>query len=63
MHVSTHHRYEGNPCNRHILGLGQRIKKSLVESGIVGYQFGTIGVSDGISMGTKGSMLHCNRDY
>ena len=38
----------------HILGLGQRIKKSLVESGIIGYQFGTVGVSDGISMGTRG---------
>ena len=41
-------------CNMHILGLGQRIKKSLVESGIIGYQFGTVGVSDGISMGTRG---------
>nr|ODN87799.1 dihydroxy-acid dehydratase [Cryptococcus depauperatus CBS 7855] len=46
--------YEGNPCNRHILGLGQRVKKSLVEAGIIGYQFGTVGVSDGISMGTSG---------
>ena len=41
-------------CNMHILGLGQRIKKSLVEAGIIGYQFGTVGVSDGISMGTRG---------
>lgn len=47
--------YEGNPCNQHILGLGRRIKKSLVEAGIIGYQFGTVGVSDGISMGTRGS--------
>lgn len=38
----------------HILGLGQRIKKSLIEAGITGYQFGTVGVSDGISMGTRG---------
>lgn len=53
--VVANDRYEGNPCNRHILGLGQRIKKSLVDAGIVGYQFGTVGVSDGISMGTKGS--------
>lgn len=51
----TYARYEGNPCNRHILGLGQRVKKSLVDADIVGYQFGTVGVSDGISMGTKGS--------
>jgi len=46
--------YEGNPCNRHLLGLGQRAKASLTKSGIVGYQFGTVGVSDGISMGTWG---------
>jgi dihydroxy-acid dehydratase len=49
--------YEGNPCNQHILGLGQRIKKSLVASGITGYQYGVVGVSDGISMGTAGSKL------
>lgn len=42
-------------CNQHILGLGQRIKKSLVKSGIIGYQYGVVGVSDGISMGTDGS--------
>lgn len=41
-------------CNKHILGLGQRIKKSLVEADLIGYQFGTVGVSDGISMGTRG---------
>ncbi|KAJ3490694.1 hypothetical protein NLI96_g1256 [Meripilus lineatus] len=46
--------YEGNPCNRHLLRLGQEIKKSLTEAGIIGYQFGTVGVSDGISMGTSG---------
>ncbi|WOO78874.1 Dihydroxy-acid dehydratase [Vanrija pseudolonga] len=46
--------YEGNPCNAHILGLGQRVKKSLTKAGITGYQFGTVGVSDGISMGTQG---------
>ncbi|KAI0354922.1 dihydroxy-acid and 6-phosphogluconate dehydratase [Trametes cingulata] len=46
--------YEGNPCNKHLLGLGQHIKKSLQDAGIIGYQFGTVGVSDGISMGTKG---------
>ncbi|KAF9483471.1 dihydroxy-acid dehydratase [Pholiota conissans] len=46
--------YEGNPCNKHLLGLGQEIKASLVDSGMIGYQFGTVGVSDGISMGTRG---------
>ncbi|TFY54147.1 hypothetical protein EVJ58_g9029 [Rhodofomes roseus] len=46
--------YEGNPCNKHLLGLGQVAKKSLTDAGIIGYQFGTVGVSDGISMGTTG---------
>lgn len=46
--------YEGNPCNKHLLGLGQEIKASLYKSEIIGYQFGTVGVSDGISMGTRG---------
>jgi dihydroxy-acid dehydratase len=44
----------GNRCNKHILGLGQHIKKSLQKADIIGYQFGTVGVSDGISMGTFG---------
>lgn len=46
--------YEGNPCNKHLLGLGQEIKASLSKSELIGYQFGTVGVSDGISMGTRG---------
>jgi len=41
-------------CNKHLLGLGQEVKASLTKSGIIGYQFGTVGVSDGISMGTRG---------
>ncbi|KAN0087633.1 Dihydroxy-acid/6-phosphogluconate dehydratase [Tylopilus felleus] len=44
--------YEGNPCNKHLLGLGQLIKASICESDMIGYQFGTVGVSDGISNGT-----------
>lgn len=32
--------------------MGQRVKKSVHEAGLTGYQFGTVGVSDGISMGT-----------
>jgi len=46
--------YEGNPCNKHLLGLGQEVRASLYKSDIIGYQFGTVGVSDGISMGTRG---------
>lgn len=38
----------------HVLGLGSRIKASLQKAGLTGYQFGTVGVSDGISMGTFG---------
>ncbi|KZS93756.1 dihydroxy-acid dehydratase [Sistotremastrum niveocremeum HHB9708] len=46
--------YEGNPCNAHLLAMGQRVKRSIQKSGLIGYQFGTVGVSDGISMGTFG---------
>lgn len=46
--------YDGNPCNAHLLGVGQRIKASIMRAGLTGYQFGTVGVSDGISMGTSG---------
>ncbi|KAJ7761509.1 dihydroxy-acid dehydratase [Mycena maculata] len=46
--------YEGNPCNKHLLGFGQDIKASLTKADLIGYQFGTVGVSDGISMGTWG---------
>ncbi|KAF3938266.1 hypothetical protein ABW19_dt0206317 [Dactylella cylindrospora] len=38
----------------HLLDLNNKIKKSVEEAGLVGYQFNTIGVSDGISMGTSG---------
>lgn len=46
--------FEGNPCNMHLLGLAEHVKKGVVASGMVGYRFNTIGVSDGISMGTSG---------
>jgi dihydroxy-acid dehydratase len=46
--------YEGNPCNMHTLDLGRRIKDSISKANMIGYQFGTVGVSDGISMGTSG---------
>lgn len=41
-------------CNKHLLGLGKDIKASIQKSDLIGYQFGTVGVSDGISMGTRG---------
>ncbi|WP_373518326.1 dihydroxy-acid dehydratase [Pricia sp.] len=46
--------YEGNPCNMHLNDLAQEVKKGINESGSVGLVFNTIGVSDGISMGTYG---------
>src|SRR3954470_5073916 len=46
--------FEGNPCNMHLLGLAEQVKKGVTQAGLVGMQFNTIGVSDGISMGTDG---------
>ena len=45
---------EGNPCNMHLLQLAEKVKESLVAVGLVGMRFNTIGVSDGIAMGTEG---------
>ncbi len=46
--------YEGNTCNMHLLELAARVKEGVVAAGLVGLRFNTIGVSDGISMGTEG---------
>ena len=46
--------YEGNTCNMHLLRLAEEVKRGVVEAGLVGMRFNTIGVSDGISMGTDG---------
>ncbi|KAM4064515.1 dehydratase family protein [Hirsutella rhossiliensis] len=46
--------YEGNPCNMHLMDLSQIVRDSVAQAGFVPYRFNTIGVSDGISMGTKG---------
>ncbi|HEY5311404.1 MAG TPA: dihydroxy-acid dehydratase, partial [Pirellulales bacterium] len=46
--------YEGNTCNMHLNRLAERVKQGVVASGMVGMRFNTIGVSDGISMGTSG---------
>lgn len=46
--------YEGNPCNMHLMDLAAEVKAGVEEIGLVGYRFNTIGVSDGISMGTDG---------
>lgn len=46
--------YEGNPCNMHLNDLAAEVKKGVTDAGLVGMRFNTIGVSDGISMGTDG---------
>jgi dihydroxy-acid dehydratase len=46
--------YEGNPCNMHLLDLAAEVKKGVQNTGLVAFRFNTIGVSDGISMGTDG---------
>ena len=46
--------YEGNPCNMHLLQLAENVKEGVRAAGLVGFRFNTIGVSDGISMGTDG---------
>ena len=46
--------YEGNTCNMHLNDLAAHVKRGVVEAQMVGMRFNTIGVSDGISMGTDG---------
>lgn len=46
--------WDGNPCNMHLNGQAANIKTSVNEQDLVGLMFHTIGVSDGISMGTRG---------
>ena len=46
--------YEGNPCNMHLNDLAKLVKEGTVRSDLIGLIFNTIGVSDGISMGTPG---------
>ena len=46
--------YEGNSCNMHLLDLAAEVKQGVEAAGMVGMRFNTIGVSDGISMGTDG---------
>ncbi|CCF56696.1 hypothetical protein KAFR_0B04000 [Kazachstania africana CBS 2517] len=46
--------WSGNPCNMHLLDLNHRCSSSVEKAGLKAMQFNTIGVSDGISMGTAG---------
>ena len=46
--------WEGNTCNMHLNDLAAMVKEGVEQAGMVGMRFNTIGVSDGISMGTDG---------
>jgi dihydroxy-acid dehydratase len=46
--------WEGNTCNMHLNDLAKEVKAGVQAAGLVGLIFHTIGVSDGISMGTEG---------
>ncbi len=46
--------WEGNTCNMHLNGLALNVKNGVKDADLVGLIFHTIGVSDGISMGTDG---------
>ena len=46
--------WEGNPCNIQLNDLASRIRDGVQDAGLVGMRFNTVGVSDGISMGTEG---------
>ncbi len=46
--------FDGNPCNMHLGKLAEAVKEGVAAAGLVGMRFYTIGVSDGISMGTHG---------
>ncbi len=46
--------WEGNTCNMHLNDLAAKAREGVMAAGLVGMRFNTIGVSDGISMGTSG---------
>ena len=46
--------WQGNPCNMHLNDLADQIATGVRESDLIPMRFNTIGVSDGISVGTEG---------
>ena len=46
--------WEGNTCNMHLNDIAAKVKEGVSGAGLIGMRFNTIGVSDGISMGTEG---------
>ncbi|MBE9563228.1 MAG: dihydroxy-acid dehydratase, partial [Proteobacteria bacterium] len=46
--------YDGNTCNMHLMDLATKVREGVRAADMIGMRFNTIGVSDGISMGTSG---------
>ncbi|KAK5122567.1 hypothetical protein LTR85_003830 [Meristemomyces frigidus] len=46
--------WEGNPCNTHLLDLGKEVKRAVLKEDMLAWQYNTVGVSDGITMGGDG---------
>lgn len=46
--------WEGNPCNGHLGDLGKTVKEGILKQGFLGWQYNSIGVSDGITQGNEG---------
>lgn len=46
--------FDGNPCNMHLVNYAGMAKEGMKNHGLVGLQFTTIGVSDGITNGNDG---------
>lgn len=46
--------WEGNPCNKHLLDLGKEVKAAVLKQDMLAWQYNTVGVSDGITMGGEG---------
>lgn len=46
--------WEGNPCNMHLLDIGKEVKAQVLKQEMLAWQYNTIGVSDGITMGSDG---------
>jgi dihydroxy-acid dehydratase len=46
--------WEGNPCNTHLLDIGKEVKRAVENQEMLGWQYNTVGVSDGIAMGSEG---------
>lgn len=46
--------WEGNTCNMHLNDLAAEVKTGVVDAGLIGMRFNTIGVSDGTTNGTSG---------